>query len=125
MMEIKLPTEKPPYSGEEGPRKALRLESLRSAALLKSPPPVSDLEAEAVSEPDKESQKQALSRTAELLSIFGRELKYEVLEDAGVVQIQVIDAADGRIVRKIPADEVIKFILAMKEKVDDRVDVLA
>jgi uncharacterized FlaG/YvyC family protein len=124
-MEIKLPTEKSPYSGEEGPRKALRLESLRSAALEQPPPFTLNIDAEAVSELDQESQKQALSQTVELLSIFDRELKYEVLEDAGVVQIQVIDANDGRIVRKIPADEVIKFILAMKEKIDDRVDVLA
>jgi hypothetical protein len=124
-MEIKLPTEKMPYSGDEGPRKALRLESLRSAVLEQPPPFALNLDAEAVPELEKENQKKALSRTVELLSIFGRELKYEVLEDAGVVQIQVIDAADGRVVRKIPADEVIKFILAMKEKIDDRVDVLA
>jgi uncharacterized FlaG/YvyC family protein len=124
-MEIKLPTEKPPYSEDEGPRKALRQESLRSAILEQPPPFALNLDAEAVSELEKESQKQALSQTAELLSIFDRELKYEVLEDAGVVQIQVIDANDGRIVRKIPADEVIKLILAMKEKLDDRVDVLA
>jgi uncharacterized FlaG/YvyC family protein len=90
---------------------------------MEQPPPV--LEADVISELDKASQKKALSQTAELLSIFDRELKYEVLEDAGVVQIQVIDANDGRVVRKIPADEVIKFIQAMKEKIDDRVDVLA
>ncbi|MDR1622665.1 MAG: flagellar protein FlaG [Synergistaceae bacterium] len=124
-MEIKLPTEKPPYSGDEGPRKALRLESLRSVVLEQPPPFALNLDAEAVSELEKESQKKALSRTVELLSIFGRELKYEVMEDAGVVQIQVIDAADGRVIRKIPADEVIKLIEAMKEKIDDRVDVLA
>jgi uncharacterized FlaG/YvyC family protein len=123
-MEIKFPTERLPYSREEGPRKALRLESLRSA-VIEQPPPVPTIEAEAVSELDKESQKKALSQTVDLLSLFDRKLKYEVLEDAGVVQIQVIDANDGRVVRKIPADEVIKFILAMKEKIDDRVDVLA
>jgi uncharacterized FlaG/YvyC family protein len=120
-MEIKLSTEIPPYSGEDGPRKALRLENLRSAA-MEQPPPA---EAESISELDKETRKKALSQTVELLSIFDRELKYEVLEDAGIVQIQVIDANDGRVVRKIPADEVIKFIQAMKEKIDDRVDVLA
>jgi uncharacterized FlaG/YvyC family protein len=123
MMEIKLPIEKMPYADDEKPHKALRLESLRSAAL--KPPPDSP-NAEAVSvELDEEGQKKALSQTAELLSSFGRELKYEVLEDAGVVQIQVIDASDGRVVRKIPADEVIKFIKAMKDNIDDRVDVLA
>ncbi|MDR1379660.1 MAG: hypothetical protein LBJ36_11520 [Synergistaceae bacterium] len=45
------------------------------------------------------------------------------------MQLQVIDARDGRVARKVPADEVIKFIQAMKEKLkaklDDRVDVWA
>jgi uncharacterized FlaG/YvyC family protein len=121
-MEIKLPIEKPPYADEGRPHKALRLESLRNA--VPEPPPDSP-NAEAVSELDGESQKKALEQTVSLLSTFDRKLKYEVLEDAGVVQIQVIDANDGRVVRKIPADEVIKFIKAMKEKIDDRVDVLA
>jgi uncharacterized FlaG/YvyC family protein len=121
-MEIKLSTEKTPYAEE--PRKALRLESLRNAATEQAPP-ASDADTEAVSELNEESQKKALSQTVELLSVFERELKYEVLEEAGVVQIQVIDANDGRVVRKIPADEVVKFIKAMKEKIDDRIDVLA
>jgi uncharacterized FlaG/YvyC family protein len=63
--------------------------------------------------------------TVELLTTFDRELKYEVLEESGLVQIQVIDSRDGRIVRKIPSDEVVKFIEAIKEKIDDRVDVWA
>jgi uncharacterized FlaG/YvyC family protein len=124
IMKIKLPTEKMPYSGENIPREALRLENLGSAA-PEQPPPASEPQAEVVPELDKEDLKKALSQTAELLSIFDRELIFEVLEDVGVVQIQVIDANDGRVVRKIPADEVLKLIRAMKEKIDDRVDVLA
>jgi uncharacterized FlaG/YvyC family protein len=125
---ITIPKEKPLYAGE--PRKALRLESLRRV-VLEPPPPVPDAEAEGrvseldVSELDREGRKKALSQAADLLSAFDRELKYEVLEEAEVVQIQVIDVKTGRIVRKIPADEVIKFIKTMKEKIDDRVDVLA
>jgi uncharacterized FlaG/YvyC family protein len=66
-----------------------------------------------------------MDQTAELLSRFDRELKYEVLEEAGVVQIQVIDARDGRVIRKIPADEVIKFIEGLREQLDDHMDVWA
>jgi uncharacterized FlaG/YvyC family protein len=80
-------------------------------------------------EPSIEGEYEALvalmDQTAELLSRFDRELKYEVLEDAGVVQIQVIDNRDGRVVRKIPADEVVKFIEGLREQLDDRVDVWA
>jgi uncharacterized FlaG/YvyC family protein len=64
-----------------------------------------------------------MDQTAELLSRFDRELKYEVIEDAGMVQIQVIDTRDGRVVRKIPADEVIKFIEGLREQLDGHMDV--
>jgi uncharacterized FlaG/YvyC family protein len=83
------------------------------------------------SETETETQKQARPQTAEPLFVFDRELKYEVLEDVGLVQVQVIDVNDGRVVRKIPTDEVIKFIRVIKTmkekkaKIDDRVDVLA
>ena len=63
---------------------------------------------------------------AELLSIFDREVKFEILEDVGVVQIQVIDTRDGSVVRKIPLDEVIRFmefVKNLKERTDDGVDV--
>jgi uncharacterized FlaG/YvyC family protein len=66
-----------------------------------------------------------MDQTAELLSMFDRELKYEVRKDAGLVQIQVIDARDGRVVRKIPADDVVKFIASLREQIDDRIDVWA
>jgi uncharacterized FlaG/YvyC family protein len=74
---------------------------------------------------DRETLSELLERTSELLSIFARELKYEILEEAGVVQLQIIDSRDGKVVRKVPADEVIKFLKAMKEQIDDRVDVWA
>ncbi|MDR1378731.1 MAG: flagellar protein FlaG [Synergistaceae bacterium] len=74
---------------------------------------------------NRETVADLTERAAELLSVFDRELKYEVLKEAGVVQLQVIDARDGRVVRKVPADEIIKLIQAMKEKLDDRVDVWA
>ena len=83
-----------------------------------------DVEPEAA-EFDKKTVADLMERTADLLTTFDRDLKYEVLEDAVVVQIQVIDPRDGRIVRKIPADEVIRLIEAMKSKIDDRVDVWA
>ena len=73
----------------------------------------------------RETVMELVKHTSEILSTFDRELKYEVKDDAGVVQIQVIDSRDGRIVRKIPADEVIKIIEQLKNQLDDRVDVWA
>ncbi len=83
---------------------------------------------EAASEPeiqDRETVRDLLGKTAELLSSLDRKLKFEVLEDIGLVQIQVIDADDGRVVRKIPSDEVIKLVKHIKDQLSDRVDVIA
>jgi uncharacterized FlaG/YvyC family protein len=127
IMQVKLPVEKSPYPArQEGsvPRKALRLENLKSAEPEQEPSPPVIAEAEPVPELDKEAQKKAMTHAVELFSMFDRKLKYEILEDSGIVQMQVIDASNGRVVRKIPADEVIKFIKAVKEQIDDRVDVL-
>jgi len=77
---------------------------------------------------DKEDLKDLLKRTTELVSALGpsdRHLKYEVIDEAGLVQVQVIDTSDGNIVRKIPADEIVKLVSRIRETLDDRLDVVA
>ena len=67
---------------------------------------------------------EVLKRTAELLSIGDRGLKFEIMEDADIYQLQVIDMTDGRVVRKIPPDEVVKIIAHLKEQLSG-LDVVA
>ena len=74
---------------------------------------------------DKDGLQEVLQRTIDLVSMLDRSLKFEMIEEAGLYQIQVIDSSDGRIVRKIPSDEVVKLITHIKEKLSDRVDVVA
>ena len=69
--------------------------------------------------------KELLERTVYLMEAFDRSVKYELKEDAGVYQLQVIDMSDGRVVRKIPPDEVLRILEHLKEQLDDHVDVLA
>jgi uncharacterized FlaG/YvyC family protein len=125
-MEIKLP--KAPLSSPSvlrkirngffrGANEALPVETVPSPQMLQDESSVDAF--------DHETRSKLMERTADLLSLFDRELKYEVLEEAGVVQIQIIDGRDGKVVRKVPADEVIKFLKAIKEQIDDRVDVWA
>jgi flagellar protein FlaG len=73
----------------------------------------------------KDVLRDVLKRTADLLSIGDRGLKFEMIEDAGEYQLQVIDMTDGRVVRKVPPDEVLKMVTHLKEQMSDRVDVLA
>jgi uncharacterized FlaG/YvyC family protein len=74
---------------------------------------------------DQETRRDVMKRMSELVSMLDRDLKFEVHEDSGIVQIQVIDTTDGRIVRKIPADEVLKLVASIREKMSERVDVTA
>ena len=69
--------------------------------------------------------REVLERTIELVSIGDRGIKFEMVEDADMYQIHVIDMSDGRVVRKIPPDEVLKMITHLKEQMSDHVDVLA
>ena len=73
----------------------------------------------------KDILRDVLKRAADLLSIGDRGLKFEIVEDADLYQMQVIDMTDGRVVRKVPPDEVIKIIVQLKEQISDRVDVFA
>lgn len=78
-----------------------------------------------LAEREKSDLRELMKRTSELVSINSRNLKFEVIEDAGLVQIQVIDTTDGRIVRKIPSDEVLKLVTHIREKLSEQVDVTA
>ena len=57
---------------------------------------------------------------------MNRAAKFEMIEDADMFQLQVIDMTDGRVVHKIPPDEVVRMITYLKEQMlDDYVDVFA
>jgi uncharacterized FlaG/YvyC family protein len=128
-LEIKLPAVKPPRpetaapkppqptpdTGAEnvsGSRKAHKTRKAREERKAR--------QAQEARQTRQKSQERACPQAAERLPAFDRALKYEVLKDAGIVQIQVIDTSDGSIVRKIPADEIVRFIETLKERLDDQ-----
>ena len=43
-------------------------------------------------------------------------LKYDVIEDADIVQISVVKSADGTVVRKVPPDKIVSFVKDIREK---------
>lgn len=49
-----------------------------------------------------------------------RHLKYEVMEDADIVQISVVSSADGKIIRKVPPDKIVSFVKRIREKEQKR-----
>ena len=60
----------------------------------------------------QESQEQAEKHRENMLAKAGerRHLQYEVIEDAAIVQVSVINSEDGTVIRKVPPDEVIGFV---------------
>ena len=61
---------------------------------------------------------------ADALSM-NRHLKFEVIDEAGLVQVQVIDTIDGNIVRKIPSDAIVKLVSRIRETLNERLDIVA
>jgi flagellar protein FlaG len=82
--------------------------------------PENTSDSRSVRELSEEELKNVVKRAADLVSALDIRLKYEVIEDAGVVQIQVVNVRDGQVVRKVPADEVVKLIARFKEQLSDR-----
>ena len=55
---------------------------------------------------------------SEVLDKFSemRYLKYDVIEDADIVQVSVINSSDGTIIRKFPPDRVVSLVQKIREK---------
>ena len=71
--------------------------------------------------------KEALNKTLEVVDLLcpRRHLKYEVIEDADLVQVQVVNSDDGSIVRKIPSDDIVKLVEQIHRMLADRFEVEA
>ncbi|MDR2179019.1 MAG: flagellar protein FlaG [Synergistaceae bacterium] len=74
---------------------------------------------------DEGDTRELLQRTVDLASVFERNLKFEIIKDAGILQIQVINSTDGAVVRKIPPDEVVKLVAYLKDQLSANMNVLA
>ena len=69
-------------------------------------------EHEARSEQRAEKVKSAILDEASAM----RHLKYEVIEEAEMVQVSVVNNSDGAIIRKLPPDKVINIAVKIREK---------
>lgn len=84
----------------------------------------SDQEKEALS---REAMKDVLDKTLEVVDLLTphRHLEYEVIEEADIVQVQVVNTDDGSIVRKIPGDDIVKLVEQIHKVLSERLDVKA
>ena len=60
---------------------------------------------------------QADKARAEMLDRAGemRHLKYEIIDEAAIVQVSVINTGDGTVVRKVPPDKVVGLVKHIRE----------
>lgn len=81
-------------------------------------------EAKALETAQAKTEQQADKVRDEVLSRAGekRHLRYEVIEDADIVQISVINSEDGTIVRKVPSDKVVGLVKKIRERRKQKLD---
>ena len=73
----------------------------------------------------QESDEQAEKHREEILAKIGqrRHLQYDVISDAAIVQVSVINSEDGTLVRKYPPDQVVEFVRNVKKTPRSRLDI--
>jgi len=82
--------------------------------------------AETPVKPVSEKQVQdAVDQANKLAVAFDRSLKYEYKKEADVYQVSVIDTSKDEVVRKIPPDEVVRFMENIRELFGALLDVNA
>ncbi len=73
----------------------------------------------------EDSLKGAVDQANEIAKMFDRGLKFEYRKEADLYQVSVIDRSKDEVVRKIPPDEVVRFIERIKEMFGAMLDVQA
>ena len=75
----------------------------------------------------REELKGALDKTLEVVDLLcpRRHLEYEVIEEADLVQVQVVNTDDGSIVRKIPSDDIVRLVEQIHRILAERFEVEA
>ena len=75
----------------------------------------------------KDELKEVLNKTLDVVDMLNprRHLKYEVIDEADIVQVQVVNTDDGAVVRKIPSDDIVKLVEQIRSMLADRFEVEA
>ena len=73
----------------------------------------------------EEDLKDAVDQANDIAVMFDRCLKFEYRKEADIYQVSVIDTAKDEVIRKIPADEVVRFIERIKDMFGAMLDIQA
>lgn len=62
-----------------------------------------------------EQIQKAAKQAQELAQAFDRSLRFDIKQEAGLVQVSVVDTARDKVVRKIPPDYIVHFVEHVRE----------
>jgi flagellar protein FlaG len=62
----------------------------------------------------REAVQQALNEAQQQLSTRGVTLKFNLIDNSKDVQVEVVDSANQKVIRKIPADEAVKLSASIR-----------
>lgn len=71
----------------------------------------------------KEELASAIRKADEMARIFDRSLRFKYVEEADMYQVHVIDTVRDEVIRKIPPDELVRFIAYVNEMLGALLDV--
>ena len=96
-----------------------------AAGKLPEPPELKKGTDQAVKTVSEEKVRDAVDQANKLALAFDRSLKYEYKKEADIYQVSVIDTSKDEVVRKIPPDEVVRFMENIRELFGALLDVNA
>ena len=95
------------------------------AGKLPEPPELKKSAEQAAKTVSEEKVRDAVDQANKLAVAFDRSLKYEYKKEADIYQVSVIDTSKDEVVRKIPPDEVVRFMENIRELFGALLDVNA
>jgi flagellar protein FlaG len=70
----------------------------------------------------KEEVAEAVSKLNRAAEIFGVDLKFSFREDSKRMQVEVLEASTGRVLKKIPPDEILDLVSKMNKMIGLLID---
>ncbi|MCL1874662.1 MAG: flagellar protein FlaG [Synergistaceae bacterium] len=73
----------------------------------------------------KQDTQAAIGQANKLMELFSRDLRFETHEETGIVQVSIVDKNEGKVIKQIPPDEVLKMIARIQDILGSLMDVKA
>ena len=117
--------------GSEGNALSSNLTKSYNASAFPAPPQMKQPNLELTkAEPEKQAVNEhdvptAIEQANKLIELFNRDLRFEIHDGTGIVQISIVERNDGKVVKQIPSDSLLDMIAKIKDIIGSLMDVKA